>query len=122
MKTHSLAIPETIRDIKNCEAVVMLIDANNGKVLNAAVGKLYDVLSVDGINQDSDINIIAIRDNVVVTTDGEAQVEIFGVNGAVINRANGYNNITVETNGYRGIAIVRVTTENKSEIRKVVIR
>lgn len=120
--TLSLAIPETIRDIKNCEAVVMLIDANNGKVLNAAVGKLYDVLSVDGINQDSDINIIAIRDNVVVTADGEAQVEIFGVNGAVINRANGYNNITVETNGYRGIAIVRVTTENKSEIRKVVIR
>ena len=100
----------------------MLIDANTGKVLNAAVGKLYDVLSVDGINQDSDINIIAIRDNVVVTTEGEAQVEIFGVNGAVINRANGYNNITVETNGYRGIAIVRVTTENKSEIRKVVIR
>lgn len=120
--TLSLAIPETIRDIKNCEAVVMLIDANNGKVLNAAVGKLYDIASVDGIEQDSDINIIAIRDNVVVTTEGEAHVEIFGVNGAVINRASGYNNITVETNGYRGIAIVRVTTENESEIKKVVIR
>ncbi|MBO5748112.1 MAG: Ig-like domain-containing protein, partial [Muribaculaceae bacterium] len=44
--TLSLAIPETIRDIKNCEAVVMLIDANNGKVLNAAVGKLYDATGV----------------------------------------------------------------------------
>ena len=120
--TLSLAIPETIRDIKNCEAVVMLIDANNGKVLNAAVGKLYDAASVDGIEQSNDINIIAVRDNVVVTTEGEAQVEIIGVNGAVINRANGYNNITVNANGYRGIAIVRVVTEGSTKIQKVVLK
>ena len=120
--TLSLAIPETIRDIKNCEAVVMLIDANNGKVLNAAVGKLYDAASVDGIEQNNDINIIAVRDNVVVTTEGEAQVEIIGVNGAVINRANGYNNITVNANGYRGIAIVRVVTEGSTKIQKVVLK
>lgn len=118
----SLAIPETIRDIQNCEAVVMLIDANNGKVLNAAVGKLYDIASVDGIEQDNDINVIAIRNNVMVSTEGEAQVELFGVNGAVINRANGYNNITLNAGDYRGIAIVRVTTDNNTVIRKVVIR
>lgn len=114
-------IPETIRDINNCEVVVMMIDANTGKVMNAASDKLYDVLSIYAM-ESGDITVNATNGYIETVLNGEAQVEIFGANGMLINRGEGAERITLSANSYTGVAIVRITTENSSVIRKVVIR
>lgn len=117
-----LTIPETIRNIENCEVAVMMIDANTGKILNAAMSKLYDVLSVKGINTDNNVSIRTADGMVEAAFDGEAEMEIFGIDGMRIGRVSGYEKATLSVGGYKGVAIVRVASENFTVVKKVVVR
>lgn len=116
----NMPIPSTVREIENCDVVVMMIDANTGKVVNAVKGKLHDVLSVDTIGENA-IVVRTVRESVVVETADDAQVQIYAGDGRLLAVAEGVGSIELPINGYRGVAIVRTLTNGNVTVNKVMI-
>lgn len=120
--TLTLNIPESIRNIQNCDAVVMMIDANTGKVINAAMSKIYDVTSVEGIDTDANISVESRNGMVIVNMQGEGYAELYATDSRMISATEGHSQITLNTNGYTGVAIVKINSDNNSYIRKMIIK
>jgi len=48
-----VAVPSTVSDLSQCKVVVMMINANTGKVINAAIAKNNGATTIKDINEDS---------------------------------------------------------------------
>ncbi len=119
--TIDMNIPKTVSNIENCDIVVMMIDANTDKVINAVKGKIYDVLSVDNVASDNlDINVIDNR--VVINSDDEMTAEIYAADGTKLAQNSGYATIEMTIDNYTGVAIVRVVENEKAIVKKIIIR
>ncbi|MDE7413487.1 MAG: Ig-like domain-containing protein [Muribaculaceae bacterium] len=104
-----------------CNAVVMLIDAETGLVLNADRQAIY-AAGIDDVNADlGAIRIANDGSNIVVSTPEEAEVNVFSLDGTMIGRAAGEGIVTCETADYKGVAIVVVKTKNGIITRKMML-
>lgn len=112
------SVPVNIEKMSNTKVVVMLIDANTGVVINAALAN--EIAAVDNIDNDENISVIAQNGKVVVNTSDNAQVEVYGINGMLLGTANGNGSIAIDTPA--GVAIVKVVTPNTSVVRKVLVK
>lgn len=111
-------VPANIEKLSNAKVIVMLIDANTGKVVNAArTGEIAAVESVDNNNQ---VSIATHNGMIVVNTIGDAQVEVYGINGVSLNNAAGNGEISLDVPA--GIAIVKVVTDNAVVVEKVLVK
>jgi hypothetical protein len=96
----------------------MLIDANTGKYINAALSNEFS--HVSNINNNSNATITTADGKIIVTTADNARVEAYTTNGMLIGAAQGNGNITIEAPA--GIAVVRVITGNDVVVRKVLVK
>ncbi len=120
----AMPLPSNVFDMNKTKAVVMMIDANSGKIINAArKASRVESNSVDGIESDaSAINVVARGSEVVVYSPADAEVEIYSIDGKVIGRTAGYGEIAVDLSSHRGIAIVRVVADGESVVKKVFVK
>ena len=113
-----VAVPQNIDNMSNAKVVVMMIDANTGLVVNAACAD--EIAAVESIDTDTHVTISTLNGNIVVNTINDAQIMVYGTNGAVIATANGQGQITIDTPD--GIAIVKVVTAEGVSVKKVLVK
>jgi hypothetical protein len=125
--TVQFNVPSAVSDMSNARVVAVMIDNNTDYVINAAQCNI----TVTGNNNDSGVNdvvtngnisIDAEDGNVVVCADSQATVTVYNVSGSVIATAQGEGTVVANTNGYTGVAIVRVVTNNDTLVKKVIVK
>lgn len=129
--TFSMPLPEAIANIDNCDVVVMLINSGTGEVINCnkgklgeTVGDLGDLSSIGAITADSNEIVMSVSsEKVNVNAEGMTRVQIYNLAGMLIGYAQGNDNVEIAMNGYNGLAIINVVTENGQSVsKKVYIR
>ena len=112
------SVPASISSLANSKVIVMLIDANTGKVINAA--RADEISAVEHVDSDAQISIATNNGNIVVNTADNAQVEVYGMNGTLLNTATGNGQISIDTPA--GIAIVKVVTDKTVVVEKILVK
>ena len=111
-----------VKDSKNCNVICVLLDANTGKIVNAAKAHVGGDSGVESIEQDNnEIKISSLEDAVIVNANGSALVNIYTADGSLIKSASILGNATIPT-GRSGIVIVIVNDGNSIAGKKVVLK
>lgn len=120
----TFTLPETVKDVNNCNVVCMMLDANTGKYINAARAKLEVINDGTDIKEtgSSHIAVNGIEGGISVNTPTNASVTVYGINGSTLATAACNGQLRIGLNGYKGIALVRVTSGETSVIKKVIVK
>lgn len=107
---------------KNCDATVMLIDAETGAILNAdrqAVGFGSGIDDIADVT--SDVVISNDAEDIVVSASDDIEVNVYSADGSMISAAKGNGSVVCHTAGNHGVVIVRVKTKNGIVTRKLML-
>lgn len=122
---ENLDIPENLNDITMAKAVVMLIDANNNKLINSVCAKFPEYgTGIDAVEDSSSkgYSISVGAGNVSANGDGESTLSLYTTAGVLLGQAKGNGTVTVSTNGYHGAVIARVVGKSGTVVKKIAIR
>lgn len=119
------SMPENVTNWDNAKIVVMLLDANTERVLNAA--KMKFTAGTAGINDAtvSENGIIISCENGAINVNGgsDLNVTVYDISGSVISNANSTSGaVKVSTGGKNGLFIVKATSNGVSVVKKVVVK
>lgn len=120
-ETFMTTLPEgAIDDPQNCHVVVMAIDGNSRKVINANVCKFgQSGLSSADIAKPS----VSVSGNIInVSGEGALDVAVYSPSGMLISHTKGYSFTSIPTGAYKGVAIVKVKTSNGTFAHKLVLK
>ena len=119
------SLPENVTNWDNAKIVVMLIDANTERVLNAA--KLKMTAGTAGINDatvsENGITISGENGSISVNGGSDLNVTVYDVSGSVISNVNSTSGaVKVSTGGKNGLFIVKATSDGVSVVKKVIVK
>ena len=119
------SLPENVTNWDNAKVVVMLIDANTERVLNAA--RLKFAAGTAGINDatvsENGITISGENGSISVNGGSNLNVTVYDVSGSVISNANSTSGaVKVSTGGKNGLFIVKATSDGVSVVKKVIVK
>lgn len=119
------SLPENVTNWDNAKVVVMLIDANTERVLNAA--KLKMSAGTAGINDatvsENGITISGENGSISVNGGSDLNVTVYDVSGSVISNVNSTSGaVKVSTGGKNGLFIVKATSDGVSVVKKVIVK
>lgn len=119
------SLPENVSNWDNAKVVVMLIDANTERVLNAA--RLKFAAGTAGINDatvsENGITIFGENGSISVNGGSDLNVTVYDVSGSVISNANSTSGaVKVSTGGKNGLFIVKATSDGVSVVKKVIVK
>ena len=119
------SLPENVTNWDNAKIVVMLIDANTERVLNAA--RLKFAAGTAGINDatvsENGITISGENGSISVNGGSDLNVTVYDVSGSVISNANSTSGaVKVSTGGKNGLFIVKATSDGVSVVKKVIVK
>lgn len=114
-------IPESVDNIENCEFVVMLIDGNTGRIINAAVAS--DASGIKGLASDApdSVSITAHNGEIQILSKEYVDVQVWSAAGMLLASDSGNGPRSITLNGYRGMVIVNVATPRGSLVRKLLL-
>ena len=119
-----LTLPQNLDDVTKAKMVVMLINANTGKVINAALAKFPGY--TNGINSvDNDINhanISLAEGMITVGTNGMTKVMVYSATGALITSAAGNGAVCIPADAMHGTIIVKATCNGSTTVKKLNVR
>lgn len=120
------SLPTNVADYTNAKVVCMLIDANSERVINADVCSLTDAnpSAIAADEASSGFSLIRQGETIrlVRSTGTQASVSLFTAGGILLDQTEMTNTAILKTNGYRGIAIIKVTDECGQNISKISLR
>lgn len=119
------SLPENVKNWDNTKVVVMLLDANTERVLNAA--RLKMSVGTAGINDatvsENGITISGENGSINVNGGSDLNVTVYDVSGSVISNANSTSGaVKVSTGGKNGLFIVKATSDGVSVVKKVIVK
>lgn len=119
------SMPENVTNWDNAKVVVMLLDANTERILNAA--RMKFTVGTAGINDAtvSENGITISGENGAISVNGgsDLNVTVYDVSGSVISNANSTSGaVKVNTGGKNGLFIVKATSDGVSVVKKVVVK
>ncbi len=116
-------IPGVINNINKTKAVVMLIDANDGRLINAACAKFPGYANaIDEVQSDAATHAIGYANGrLTVIGEGAATVQVYSISGALLGSATGNGSFDMPISGYNGSAIVKVTGNGTTLVKKLMI-
>lgn len=119
------SLPENVKNWDNTKVVVMLLDANTERVLNAA--RLKMSARTAGINDatvsENGITISGENGSISVNGGSDLNVTVYDVSGSVISNANSTSGaVKVSTGGKNGLFIVKATSDGISVVKKVIVK
>ncbi len=113
--------PSRVQDKDNVKIATYLINANGGRILNAAVGKVGadGVENVEGL--EAETRIVVRGGEISVLTSGAVSAAVYSMDGRMIGAANGIDTLNLNLDGYKGVAVVRVADGNGVKVVKVML-
>lgn len=119
------SLPENVSNWDNAKVVVMLLDANTERVLNAA--RLKMSAGTAGINDatvsENGITISGENGSISVNGGSDLNVTVYDVSGSVISNVNSTSGaVKVSTGGKNGLFIVKATSDGVSVVKKVIVK
>ncbi len=113
--------PTRLQDKDNVKIATYLINANSGRILNAAVGKIgaSGVENVEGL--EAETRIVVRGGEISVLTSGAVSAAVYSMDGRMIGAANGIDTLSLNLDGYKGVAVVRVADGNGVKVVKVML-
>lgn len=123
-----LSCPDLSESLKDCHMIAYILDTETGEMLNAARLDLnekpenVEVDEIDGFCVNITVNSGKGFIRIAGATD--ATVELFSLSGVRIGTAvtGADGSATIMTDGFSGIAIVRIKSENGSKTFKAIVR
>ncbi len=115
------SLPENIDVVENTKVVVMMIDGNTNKLVNAVCVKPTTEDAIDDVAGQS-CTVTAREGQVQITAPGVCAAKVYAVDGTLLGQASGRNNLSIGTAGYTGVALVRITVDGKEVVKKVVLK
>lgn len=114
------SLPENISVVENTKIVVMMIDGNTNKLVNAVCVKPTTDTAIGNLSGTA--CKVAVKDgHVQVFAPGECTAKVYAVDGTLLGQASGRDNLTIATAGYKGVALVRIIVDGKEVVKKVVL-
>lgn len=114
---------ENITDINNCSVVCMMIDANTGRVINAAKAKLLDYAGIDETTADNfNVRVQTDGSRITITTDTPAHIALIGINGVLLDNADSDGETTLDAKDYTGVAVIHITNNRQSIMKKIILK
>ena len=112
-------VPATVSHPENTELVVMLFDGNTDRLINACKVGLDTPEGIDGVEASAPVRIVPLSGGVQVNTAEAATVQLFAADGRLLRTATTAGGIlTLRCPGYKGVAVVKVTTAQGVEVQK----
>lgn len=126
-KTYEATITTTnsaikYNDANSCKVVVMMIDGNSGKYINAAQARLSITSGIEDAQDAQKIQISCQDNEICIAGAADAKVELIGMNGAVLNSAVCSERTRLTVPGYKGIVLVKVTEGSQTTVQKVLMK
>ena len=125
-KEYNVTVDMCVADIvdkpENIKMVVVLIDENTGRVINAAV-EASDITGIEEIPADemaATLEVGKVGNEIVVASAGETAVTVYGLDGRVLKTVYGHGNFSFSLEGQRGMVIVNAVSGGSSVARKFV--
>lgn len=123
----TLDIASSVIDKYNISVTAVVIEARSRMALNSAQVKTADIDwsagVADAIVEPHACHVSVMDGAVVVKSVAQpAQVRICGIDGRIIATAQGQGDITLNTDNYRGVAIVWVETDETTSYKKIIIK
>lgn len=114
-------LPESIKDINKANMVIMMVDANTARLVNAVEIPVNGQISGIGENENDPMVIEYINGQILVNANGYAMVEVYDLAGQKWAQTDGHGIMKVSTNGYHGVAIVKVSTKGETVVKKIML-
>lgn len=111
-----------INDPKKTSAVVMLIDAGTGLVINANYALLGASSGVDGMQANTGAVAYTEDGNVVVNAGSLTVADVYAVDGTTLASRQGEGRFSIDLNGYTGVVIVTLRNEAGSKAVKLIVK
>ncbi len=114
-------IPETVEKIENTKVVVMVIDGNTDKIVNAVCTKAFTESGVENVAADGNGATIYTAGNAAyVVGAGDVSAAIYTIDGKLVNTAAGTDSVSLSAGGYTGVAVVRAVVGGNVTTKKVI--
>ena len=116
----TVPVPDNVSKVENCKFVVMIIDQNTGRVINAT--RSNSIAGVQNVEvAATDIHILPANGFVNVETSSEVNVVVYSTSGTTLGMAKGSGSLRINLNGYHGVAIVKADGVNGSVTKKIMV-
>lgn len=114
-----------IQNKDNLRLIVMVVNYSNDRVINAEEGKIGTSVGLERHLSESPLSAIVTSRNgmigISVNTKEPVRADIYTTEGKLIGGTDFCNNTTVQTNGMKGLFIVRVYNKQGISIRKIIL-
>lgn len=124
---ESLSLVERrIQNYDKLNLIAMLVDGATKRVINANTIRISNEPTAVKTIENNKLAVRTLVEDGLITinaTDGRSMVaELITLDGNVVVRNEGMGNIILNTSGYKGVALVRITCGEDTTVRKVIVR
>lgn len=119
---NDLMIPENISDVNRAKVAVVLIDANTDKVVNSVVAYFNPSSGIESATSSDSFQMQAFNGGVNIACQGDFTAQAYSISGTLLSSVKGSGTASLSTQGYKGAAIVKVTTAAGQMVKKISIR
>ena len=115
----SFAMPTHVADAANTRISVLMVDANTGRVINAA-RKAYST-GVCNMACDGDVSVRTESGSLRIESAGDFSAAAYSPDGRLLGSGSGADAMSLDLRGYRGVAIVKVVKDGESVVKKIML-
>ena len=115
----SFAMPTHVADAANTRISVLMVDANTGRVINAA-RKAYST-GVCNVTGESSVSVRSESGLLRIESAGEFSATAYSPDGRPLGRGSSADVMNLDLRGYRGVAIVKVVKDGESVVKKIML-
>lgn len=120
--TQKAALPESVENWNNAEIVCMLLDANTGRVVNAAKAKFTDKNGVADATEGS-VKVYGAEGAIYIIAGEDAEVTVYNASGMpVCSETVNAGEMKEIACGKSGLYIVKTTAGDTTSIQKVMVK
>lgn len=124
--SYEIVLPESILRTEKLKVIAMLVDGTTSRVVNADIVPVVNAPASVGATRSESFDVrVAVEDGKIVatcSTDTHIAVELFTIDGRMIDRAEGDGLVTVSAGTYRGIVLLRATDGSHVQVYKLSVR
>lgn len=120
----SFSVPDAVSKPWNTDIVVMLFDGNTDNLINAykTTVSLPESIEETLIKNTSSIQISSVQNRVNIKTEGNSKTELLSADGRILAKANGMGEYTITLPAYQGVVVARVTNDQETVVKKIILR
>ena len=121
----TVKLPTNVLALKNCKAIVMLINSDDDKVINAGMAYFDPERAAAGIktvNSQQPLTVNVSDGYIYVNAGNGTAVNLYTISGMLLGTAKANGTVSLSTQGYHGTAIIKAIGSNGSITKKLIIK